>query len=104
MLRSSRGAKYCCRWRLSDLWPTLIDPTTREDPLEFDFIELFAVGTLADRIIRYPARSLDDIVIKFAALEWALLDEGVVMDWSVRRQIIAFHRNLISLGAHAGRA
>ena len=61
-------------------------------------------GTLADRIIRYPARSLDDIVIKFAGLAWGLLDDGVVMNSSVRRQIIAFRRNLISLGAHAGRA
>ena len=55
------------------------------------------VAQLADRIARYPARNLDDVVTKFEALQWSLLDDGAVFDTAVRRQVVAFRRDLVAL-------
>ena len=55
------------------------------------------VAQLADRIARYPARNRDDMVTKFEALQWSLLDDGAVFDTAVRRQVIAFRRDLVAL-------
>lgn len=55
------------------------------------------VAQLADRIARYPARSIDDMLVKYEALQWSLLDDGAVFDTAVRRQVIAFQRDLVAL-------
>ena len=55
------------------------------------------VAELANRIARRPARSLSDVVTKYEALQWALLDDGVLLDDAVRRQVKAFGRELRGL-------
>ena len=55
------------------------------------------VAQLADRIARYPARNLDDVVTKIEALQWSLFDDGAVFDTAVRRQVVAFRRDLVAL-------
>ena len=55
------------------------------------------VAQLADRIARYPARNRDDVATKFEALQWSLLDDGVLLDDAVRRQVQAFGRELREL-------
>ena len=55
------------------------------------------VARLADRIARYPARNRDDVVTKFKALQWSLLDDGAIFDRTVRRQVVAFRRDLVAL-------
>ena len=55
------------------------------------------IAALIDRIGRHPARSIDDIIIKYDALQWSLLDDGAMFDTAVRRQVIAFRRDLVAL-------
>jgi hypothetical protein len=60
------------------------------------------VAQLADHIARYPARNLNDVVTKFEALQWSLLDGGAVFDTAVRRQVVAFRRELRGLSGTPG--
>ena len=52
------------------------------------------IAVLIDRIARHPARSIDDMIIKYEALQWSLLDDGAMFDTAVRRQVVAFRRDL----------
>ncbi|MBI4923344.1 MAG: hypothetical protein HY834_16505 [Devosia nanyangense] len=55
------------------------------------------IVALIDRIARYPARSIDDMILKYEALQWSLLDDGALFDRAVRRQVVAFRRDLVAL-------
>ena len=54
------------------------------------------VAQLADRIARYPARAIDDMIIKYEASRWSLLDDGAMFDTEERRQVVAFRRDLVA--------
>ena len=55
-----------------------------------------AVGLVGGALVGF-ARSIDDMVIKYEALQWSLLDDGAVFDTAVRRQVVAFRRDLVAL-------
>ena len=55
------------------------------------------VAQLADRIARHPARSINDMIIKYDALQWSLLDDGAMFDTAVGRQVVALRRDLVAL-------
>ncbi|MBI4923983.1 MAG: hypothetical protein HY834_19795 [Devosia nanyangense] len=55
------------------------------------------IAALIDRIVLHPARGIDDKLVKFDALRWSLLDDGAVFDTAVRRQVVAFRRDLVAL-------
>ena len=55
------------------------------------------IAALIDRIVRHPAHSIDDMLVKFEALQWSLLDDGAVFDTAVRRQVVAFRRDLVAM-------
>ncbi|MBI4924112.1 MAG: hypothetical protein HY834_20445 [Devosia nanyangense] len=55
------------------------------------------IAALIDRIARHPARGIDDLIIKYDALQWSLLDDGAAFDTAVRRQVVAFRRDLVAL-------
>ena len=55
------------------------------------------IAALIDRIARHPARGIDDMLVKYEALQWSLLDDGAVFDTAVRRQVVAFRRDLVAL-------
>ena len=55
------------------------------------------LAVLIDRIARHPARSIDDMLVKYEALQWSLLDDGALFDRAVRRQVVAFRRDLVAL-------
>jgi hypothetical protein len=55
------------------------------------------IAALIDRIARHRARSIDDMVTKYDALQWLLLDDGAVFDTAVCRQVVAFRRDLVAL-------
>ena len=57
------------------------------------------IAVLIDRIARHPARSIDDMLVKYEALQWSLLDDGALFDTAVRRQVVAFRRDLVALAA-----
>ena len=59
------------------------------------------IAALIDRIARHPARSIDDMLVKYEALQWSLLDDGTVFDTAVRRHVVAFRRDLVALAASA---
>jgi hypothetical protein len=54
------------------------------------------IAALIDRIARHPARSINDMIIKYESLRWSLLDDGAVFDAAVRRQVVAFRRDLLA--------
>ena len=60
------------------------------------------IAALIDRIARYPVRSIDDMIIKYEALQWSLFDDGTVFDTAVRRQVVAFQRDLVALAGTPG--
>ena len=55
------------------------------------------IAALIDRIALHPARSIDDMLIKYETLQWSLLDDGAMFDTAVRRQVVAFRRDLVAL-------
>ena len=55
------------------------------------------IAALIDRIGRHPARSIDDMIIKYESLQWSLFDDGALFDTVVRRQVVAFRRDLVAL-------
>ena len=55
------------------------------------------IAALNDRIARHPARGINDMIIKYEALQWSLLDDGALFDTAVRRQVVTFRRDLAAL-------
>jgi len=55
-----------------------------------------------EMILRYPPRTVPDLVIKFDALSWALLSDSAVVDHQAERQVRAFGQQLRQLAAAGG--
>ena len=55
------------------------------------------IAALIDRIARHRARSIDDMIVKYEALQWSLLDDGALFDRMARRQVVAFRQDLVAL-------
>jgi hypothetical protein len=49
---------------------------------------------LCDRIAKEPAESLAGLAVKYRALLWQLVEDDVILDRAVRRQVLAFGREL----------
>lgn len=52
------------------------------------------VAAAADRLLRARARSLADVIMMFAALEWMLLSDQVIVDLGAERSVRRFGRGL----------
>jgi hypothetical protein len=52
------------------------------------------VAATADRLLRAQARSLADVIMMFAALEWMLLSDQVIVDLGAERSVRRFGRGL----------
>jgi hypothetical protein len=57
------------------------------------------LSALADQIGRRPARDIADLMVKFDALSWLLLDDGAVLDRRAARQVGLFGRQLTELAS-----
>ena len=67
------------------------------------------VAAAAGRLLRARARSLADVIMMFAALEWLLLNDQVIVDHDAERQVRRFGHGLrrlaadVDLGQYASR-
>ena len=67
------------------------------------------VAAAAGRLLRARARSLADVIMMFAALEWMLLTDEVIVDRGAERSVRRFGRGLrrqaadVDLGQYASR-
>jgi hypothetical protein len=52
---------------------------------------------LCDLIAKEPAESLDGIAVKYRALLWQLVEDDVILDRAIRRQVVTFGRELAEL-------
>lgn len=52
---------------------------------------------LCDRIARTPATTLAGLAVRYEALAICLLDDDVLMDEDIRRQVLAFQRDIRQL-------
>lgn len=52
------------------------------------------VAAAADRLLRARARSLADVIMMFAVLEWVLLNDQVIVDRGAERSVRSFGRGL----------
>jgi hypothetical protein len=57
------------------------------------------VAAAADGLLRGQARSLSDVIMMFAALEWMLLSDQVIVDRDAERSVRRFGRELRRLAA-----
>jgi hypothetical protein len=46
-----------------------------------------------------PARNFADLLVKYRAVRWALIDDNTVIDDTAREQVLAFGRTLTALVA-----
>ena len=53
--------------------------------------------SVAAAIAKMPAHNLTDLLIKYRALRWALIDDDTIVDDTARRQVLAFGRALAVL-------
>lgn len=56
-----------------------------------------------DRIVRMPASTMAGLAVRYEALAVGLLDDGVLMDDGIRRQVLALRREMRRLASSATR-
>lgn len=55
---------------------------------------------LCDRISRTPVSTMAGLAVRYEALVLGLLDDGMLMDDGIRRQVHAFRRETRRLASH----
>ena len=58
--------------------------------------------SVAAAIAKTPAHNLADLLVKYRALRWALIDDDTIIDDTAREQVLAFGRTLTALVARRG--
>jgi hypothetical protein len=60
-------------------------------------------GELCQQIAKEPAHGVAGLAVKYRALLWQLLEDDVILDRALRRQVLALGRQLDALGKQGAR-